>query len=128
MSDKTATIKVRATQLGYYEHKRRREGDVFVLIPITDRYGNIITARQQFSKKWMEVVPAETPEKVSTMTKVTPGNLQEHLDKNMPIHPAPEQVRFEVETARKNQQPAPVAASSPQQAAENQNTSEEEVI
>jgi hypothetical protein len=113
MSDQ-ATIKVRATQLGYYEHKRRREGDVFILIPRTDRYGNVMTARSQFSKKWMEIVPSDTPEKVSTMLKVTPSNLQEHLDRNTPIHPAPEQIRFEASQAKANQPQSAPAVEAPQ--------------
>ena len=120
MSDQ-ATIKVRATQLGYYEHKRRREGDVFVLVPRTDRYGNVMTAKSQFSKKWMELVDPATPEKVSTMLKVTPSNLQEHLDKNMPIHPAPEQIRFEANQAKVNQPQSAPADQAPQ-------TTQEEVI
>lgn len=98
------TIKVQATQLGYYEHKRRREGDVFTLVPRKDRYGNTMTAKAQFSKKWMKVVPDETPEKVSTMLKVTPGNLQDHLDKNMPVHPTPEQVKYEASQAKNQPQ------------------------
>lgn len=101
MSD---TIKVEATQLGYYEHKRRREGDVFVLVTRKDRYGNTMTAKSQFSKKWMKVVSQDTPEKVSTMLKVTPGNLQEHLDKNMPVHQTPEQVRYEASQAKNQTQ------------------------
>lgn len=48
-------IKVRATKLGFYNNLRRREGDVFVL-----RDSN------QFSKKWMEEVPASTPNRVTT--------------------------------------------------------------
>jgi hypothetical protein len=51
---KPAPIKVRATQMGYYDHVRRREGDVFVV------------ESSQFSKKWMERVDAETPERVTT--------------------------------------------------------------
>lgn len=113
------TIKVKATQLGYYEHKRRRAGDVFVLIPLKDKNGNVITARQQFSKKWMEVVPASTPERVSTMTRVDSGNLNEHNDINRPVHPSPGQVRFEA-----NQPQSQVA----EPAAQSSVASEEEVI
>lgn len=35
-------MKVKAKELGYYGHKRRREGDVFVL-----------ESKDHFSKKWM---------------------------------------------------------------------------
>lgn len=99
------TIKVQATQLGYYEHKRRREGDVFLLVERKDRYGNVMSAKSQFSKKWMELADPAAPESVSTMLKVTPGNIQDHLDKNMPIHPAPEQVRFEADQAKRRKNP-----------------------
>jgi hypothetical protein len=54
LSFKTS-IKVRATQTGHYGHKRRREGDVFVL-----------AAGVPFSTKWMEFVPASTPTKLTT--------------------------------------------------------------
>lgn len=51
----TVGIKVRATQLGYYDHVRRREGDVF-----------LIAKERDFSDRWMEYVDARTPESVST--------------------------------------------------------------
>jgi len=45
-------MKVKALQLGYYEHKRRREGDVFDLVE-----------EKHFSKNWMEKVDGEEPKK-----------------------------------------------------------------
>lgn len=48
-------IKVRATAVGYYDHVRRREGDVFV-----------IANEGAFSEKWMEVVDPRTRERVTT--------------------------------------------------------------
>lgn len=48
-------IKVVATMTGYYDHVRRREGDVF-----------IIANERAFSARWMEKVGARTPESVST--------------------------------------------------------------
>ncbi len=47
-------IKVRAIEIGYYDHVRRREGDVF-----------IIANAQAFSPRWMEMVSAGVPEKVT---------------------------------------------------------------
>jgi hypothetical protein len=47
--------KVRATQMGYYNLIRRREGDVFTLE--TDAH---------FSAKWMERVDPRTPERITT--------------------------------------------------------------
>jgi len=54
-SVKTDPIKVRATQTGYYDHARRREGDVFV-----------IADRAAFSSRWMEVVDPRTRERITT--------------------------------------------------------------
>jgi hypothetical protein len=51
----TRGIKVRATQMGYYDHARRRDGDVF-----------LIKDAQAFSSRWMEYVDAKTPEQVTT--------------------------------------------------------------
>lgn len=71
-------IRVRATRTGYYEHIRRREGDVFTLIPrripvMDEDTGKpipgetrIYTAREQFSENWMEFAPAATRETLST--------------------------------------------------------------
>lgn len=68
-------IKVRATKMGYYDHARRREGDVFTLKPIEgavkDSDGRNVkkkffTAREQFSPNWMEEVKMSTPEKITT--------------------------------------------------------------
>jgi hypothetical protein len=81
-------MKVRATRLGFTDYARRREGDVF---SIPDKPTRALTAREQqrpelmaAAKKvevkgkpdeyhvpatfgtWMEVVPARTPERVST--------------------------------------------------------------
>ena len=61
------TVKVRATRLGYFDHIRRRPGDVFTIpiMPSVDGdaagpYG------RWFSERWMEVVPARTPESITT--------------------------------------------------------------
>lgn len=60
-SDKVRTeerpFKVEATQMGYYDHTRRRTGDVFE-----------ISGDSAFSEKWMARVDGRTP------TKVTTGN------------------------------------------------------
>lgn len=48
-------IKVRATRMGYYDHARRREGDVFHIATMHD-----------FSANWMELVDPATPERVTT--------------------------------------------------------------
>jgi hypothetical protein len=84
------TIMVRATATGYYNHARRREGDVFslfpqegmVTVPITNEDGEqlydrndlpmtkevpaIIPPERQFSRNWMEVVNADEEERIST--------------------------------------------------------------
>lgn len=74
-------MKVRATRLGYYEHIRRREGDVFTLVPrdvtIVDVKSQKIvlengkpkmrhlTVEDQFSVNWMERVDEATPERIT---------------------------------------------------------------
>jgi hypothetical protein len=40
--------------MGYYDHARRRAGDVFILARSKD-----------YSPRWMELVPTSTPEKVT---------------------------------------------------------------
>lgn len=47
--------RVRATRLGYYDNKRRREGNVFT-----------IQSSQEFSDAWMEYVDKRTPESITT--------------------------------------------------------------
>jgi len=84
------TIMVRATMTGYYNHARRREGDIFSLIPLegkvtvpvtndegeqlydrndmpmTKEVEAIIPPERQFSRAWMEVVNADEEERIST--------------------------------------------------------------
>ncbi len=47
-------VRVRATQLGYYDNERKRPGDVFS-----------IASPALFSKRWMEHVDPRTPEKTT---------------------------------------------------------------
>lgn len=80
-------IRVRALKTGYYDDVRRRPGDVFDLhpregtftekvvdektgevktekatsTPLTKEVEKVLSAEDQFSKKWMEKVPADTP-------------------------------------------------------------------
>lgn len=96
-------IRVVATRMGYYQHKRRREGDVFSLVPLrTVRRAEqadcdkdpkltigmvlkdpktklpipcIMSASQQFSDKWMEVVDADVR---TSITSVKEGMRKEH--------------------------------------------------
>lgn len=49
-------MRVRAKELGYYGHKRRRPGEVFDLIDDKDAKGGVIPAAKFFSEKWMEKV------------------------------------------------------------------------
>lgn len=43
-------MQVRATKLGYYDLKRKKEGEVFV-----------IKSEKHFSKEWMEPVDGQAP-------------------------------------------------------------------
>jgi hypothetical protein len=45
-------MKVMALQMGYYDHARRRVGDVFA-----------IQSAQEFSARWMRKVPLDTEER-----------------------------------------------------------------
>ena len=55
-------MKVKAIQMGYYQHKRRREGEVFELEAIKGKDGQIIPAEKQFSAKWMAKVGSKKVE------------------------------------------------------------------
>lgn len=79
-------MKVQATQLGYYEHKRRREGDVFELVERKDRHGKVMTVNQQFSSKWMKKVSDDTEKSESVMTRIDSSNLEKHQTANQPVH------------------------------------------
>jgi hypothetical protein len=88
---KGATLRVRATDKGYYGDARRRIGDVFDLVPrkgpftapvldkdgepkldprtqvpLTKEVTRILTAEEQFSAKWMEKVDPHTPTSITT--------------------------------------------------------------
>jgi len=69
-----ASLKVRATQLGYYEHIRRREGDVFKLV-----------AEAHFTPSWMTYVDPRTPERVTS----GPEALKNHHDEMLASRYAP---------------------------------------
>jgi hypothetical protein len=92
------TIKVRATQVGFYGDVRRRIGDVFLLYPRTGTFTELeldekgkpalsdvdvlkhritkevenktLTAEEQFNPRWMEKVSADTPERASSARDV----------------------------------------------------------
>lgn len=63
-------IKVRATKVCYYDNMRRRIGDVFTIsdekFPSGPRQGQV----KEFSSKYMELVDARTPEKITTGAEV----------------------------------------------------------
>lgn len=90
------TLRVRATRTGYYNHIRRREGDVFTLVgregmlmqpvmakakdgeepeqrlhprtgePMFKNVKGTLTAEEQFSENWMEIVSDDEVERTST--------------------------------------------------------------
>jgi hypothetical protein len=52
-------MRVKATRIGYYGHRRRREGEVFDLAPrkiLKDGKEVVLSPEQQFSNSWMEKV------------------------------------------------------------------------
>lgn len=62
-------IRVRATQMGYIDHVRRRVGDVFDV-----REG-------EFSDRWMEVVDGSTPPTMTTSKKALAAATDEAFEK-----------------------------------------------
>lgn len=60
---KTRRVKVVATRTGYYDHARRREGDVFI---IEEADFSDADRTDKVPAGWMRRVPANTPESIST--------------------------------------------------------------
>ncbi len=63
----------RATQLGYFGNKKYKEGDIFVIRPKkyfckVDKVEKTMTAKDQFSNKWMEEVKQSQSKGQSTNT------------------------------------------------------------
>lgn len=67
-----AGVKVRALETGYYDHARRREGDVFYIRgdvfenDVKGRSGEVRFKKgdlKDFSHRWMELVSPATPER-----------------------------------------------------------------
>jgi hypothetical protein len=71
-------IKVRATQMGYYDHIRRHPGDVFYI----DR-------EQVFSTKWMERVGEHVRERVTSAPDALRRQHDEILQSRMPAMGTP---------------------------------------
>jgi len=78
-------MKVRATRLGYYGDNRRWPGDVFTLAQSDD-----------FSGRWMECVPDDTPERCTTAKQALADTI-ENLSP-LPKTPRPEPVEDDDET------------------------------
>lgn len=55
-------VRVRALMIGYYDHARRRPGDVFTIDGTTDKDGNVLA----FSDRWMERVSNREPERLTS--------------------------------------------------------------
>lgn len=56
-------VRSKAKTVGFFDGQRIEKGGKFTISEKTDQEGNIITVEQQFSKKWMEVVEVEKPNK-----------------------------------------------------------------
>lgn len=82
-------MKVRATQLGYYDHARRRVGDVFT-----------IRTEAEFSARWMTRVPDATPERrTSAQQALDQACADSALGVRARIHAVPEVVDTEPQHA-----------------------------
>lgn len=78
--NRPARIKVQATQMGYFDHIRRRAGDVFTIPGDTYEEDQVVTDAttgrdrtmhragevQAFSTRWMRRVSGSTPERITT--------------------------------------------------------------
>lgn len=100
-------MKVRAIELGYYEHARRKPGDVFYLKPyeisLRDEMGALVkengkfkkvtvSVEEQFSDTWMEKVEDEAPPQ-KARHKSTHRNsmaVSQYKEEAMPDEPAGE--------------------------------------
>ena len=99
-------MKVKAIELGYYDHKRRRPGAVFELKPVKalimdpkskfekpllDKDGKkqyeTVSVEKQFSKTWMEKVNANVPltpeKKAKAQVPTGSPNLSEESDEEV---------------------------------------------
>lgn len=74
-------MKVRAKRLGYYDLRRRREGDEFTLKPRKTRKGKVVTPEQQFSGKWMELVDPKAKAKPKSKKKDESEKAPEETEK-----------------------------------------------
>lgn len=60
-------MKVRATRMGYFNNQRKREGEVFIILPksaVVNSKKVVITPEAQFSENWMEKVAKPAPAEV----------------------------------------------------------------
>lgn len=139
------SLKVRATKLGYHDHRRRYAGDVFLLYPYK-KDGKVVTPEQQFSKNWMEKVDPSTPELSQPKARIGDGNpVDVANERNQPQHRTIAEIEAEVaerkaaeaaEAAAKGEQPtgapsqpAPEANETKQESPEGQeSTGDSEVI
>lgn len=62
-------MRVRATQNGYHGLRRRKTGDVFVLMPRKKKDGTVVTPDQQFSENWMVKLDPEAKPKAKAKGK-----------------------------------------------------------
>lgn len=57
-------MKVKAMKPGYHNHRLRKEGEVFDLVPIeglsNDRKKKIFQSEEQFSEAWMQKLDAKS--------------------------------------------------------------------
>lgn len=73
-------VKVRATRMGYYDHVRRREGDVFAYT---------LGPKEKALPSWVEPVDPRTPERVTTGVQELRQKHDEILRDRMPAQGTP---------------------------------------
>jgi len=93
-----ARIKVEAVQVGYYDHKRLRIGDVFTIDGTRFPEGHKQAGEiQAFSKRWMKLADPSAPESTTTpnqairrehdaiLSGATPNVVPDNVPDNLPV-------------------------------------------
>ena len=82
-------MRVKATRTGYYNHKRMKPGQVFVLVPQKgidkDRKPIVVSPEKQFSAQWMEMIDVEEQDDVVVMPKAKGKKSAKVVDEIAPM-------------------------------------------
>jgi len=101
----------KATQLGYFNNKRLRENDIFVIRPKpylcpTDKVEKIMSVEDQFSSKWMVKV-----EQSQSNGQPTNNNWEQSESDRLAMADAAAQAEIDANKAKREKQEATDAAA-----------------